>query len=74
MWGFNTLVTCGWGQQSGNGDKLMVPFSDIPNHRRQVSSLPLCTRSQEAAEGNVARAAGSKGGGMGHLLRWRGPF
>jgi len=35
LWGFNTLVTCGWGQQSGNGDKLMVPFSDIPNHRRE---------------------------------------
>eukprot|EP00282_Hemiselmis_andersenii_P016683 CAMPEP_0114124890 /NCGR_PEP_ID=MMETSP0043_2-20121206/9017_1 /TAXON_ID=464988 /ORGANISM="Hemiselmis andersenii, Strain CCMP644" /LENGTH=319 /DNA_ID=CAMNT_0001217797 /DNA_START=31 /DNA_END=990 /DNA_ORIENTATION=- len=35
MWGFNTLVTCGWGQQGGNGDKLMVPFSDIPNHRRE---------------------------------------
>ena len=26
LWGFNTLVTCGWGQQSGNGDKLMVPL------------------------------------------------
>jgi hypothetical protein len=25
-------------QQSGNGDKLMVPFSDIPNHRREVST------------------------------------
>jgi hypothetical protein len=35
LWGFNTLVTCGWGQQNGNGDKLMVPFSDIPNHRRE---------------------------------------
>jgi hypothetical protein len=23
-------------QQDGNGDKLMVPFSDIPNHRREV--------------------------------------
>ena len=58
MWGFNTLVTCGWGnvrdlslilslvlltmewqQQSGNGDKLMVPFSDIPNHRREVTVI-----------------------------------
>lgn len=35
MWGFNTLVTCGWGQANGNGDKLMVPFSDVPNHRRE---------------------------------------
>jgi len=36
LWGFNTLVTNGWGSGAdGTGDKMMVPFSDIPMHRRE---------------------------------------
>jgi len=36
LWGFNTLVACGWGSGSdGTGDKMMVPFSELPVHRRE---------------------------------------
>ncbi len=45
LWGFNTLVACGWGSgNDGTGDKMMVPFSELPVHRREsaqkVPSLP----------------------------------
>ena len=26
---------------NGNGDKQMVPFSDVPNHRREVRSVQI---------------------------------
>merc|ERR1712072_1387644 len=27
LWGFNTLITCGWGSApDGTGDKMLVPF------------------------------------------------
>jgi len=36
LWGFNVLVTNGWGTGAdGTGDKILVPFSDIPAHRRE---------------------------------------
>ncbi len=36
LWGFNTLVACGWGSgNDGTGDKMMVPFSELPVHRRE---------------------------------------
>ncbi len=36
LWSFNILVTCAWGSGSdGSGDKMLVPFSDIPAHRRE---------------------------------------
>merc|ERR1712072_865113 len=36
LWGFNFLVSSGWGSApDGTGDKMLVPFSDFPNHRRE---------------------------------------
>jgi hypothetical protein len=36
LWGFNPLVACGWGSgNDGTGDKMMVPFSELPVHRRE---------------------------------------
>lgn len=36
LWGFNVLVTNGWGTGAdGTGDKILVPFSDLPVHRRE---------------------------------------
>jgi histone-lysine N-methyltransferase SETD3 len=38
LWGFNTLVCNGWGSGAdGTGDKMMVPLSDLPNHRREAA-------------------------------------
>ena len=47
LWGFNTLVACGWGSgNDGTGDKMMVPFSELPVHRREsaqkVRARPAC--------------------------------
>ena len=42
LWGFNTLVACGWGSgNDGTGDKMMVPFSELPVHRRESAQKVL---------------------------------
>jgi hypothetical protein len=50
LWGFNTLVACGWGSgNDGTGDKMMVPFSELPVHRRESAQKVPRTPSASVA-------------------------